>query len=502
MFIEADILMSQKLNVPIMAHPPDVESDLTYDEWLNKCKNSNKGLKLDFKSENVIEQCLIKLKMIKNELKMPIILNADVLQANYESPKVKINPQVFLNLSKTYYQNGILSIGWTSINSSKLNYSWLNVYEMYNLVKKHSLDSDNQVQLTFPVRLNWSIKSLYRLHWLHMFTGGSLTIWSHETDELTSYESMLLFRKLFSNSVIYYDLPKNYSDYLTQHIYAPSDELNKHLQESNDPLVSYYLRSFNFKADLWSSIGNVLISDYGALIHDYNSSIVTVKEYKSNEKMGILYELNAKFQLIPVKSASSTSIMTLLNNENLNKNSNNENNNYIDITNSLVDTTSSNRNNNNASVSVNLNEKSNNSILNNTTSTTPNDNECVKISFRSSQNENDNDNSIGIYLYISGLVRLEVNGVIKQEGNLNPASNLFEFTITDVGESKDIHIDINSYDLSMNKYSLQFLLKSSYAQNQKFFIKITSLSKYYAIGIDQLRLTDEILDPQDNQANY
>ena len=59
MFIEADILLVEdKHDEPIMAHPPEEESDLKFSEWLEICLTTEKGLKLDFKTNNSVEPCL------------------------------------------------------------------------------------------------------------------------------------------------------------------------------------------------------------------------------------------------------------------------------------------------------------------------------------------------------------------------------------------------------------------------------------------------------------
>lgn len=48
--IEADILLrGRDPKEPIMAHPPDNDSDITLRDWLAMVVNSEKGIKLDFK---------------------------------------------------------------------------------------------------------------------------------------------------------------------------------------------------------------------------------------------------------------------------------------------------------------------------------------------------------------------------------------------------------------------------------------------------------------------
>jgi hypothetical protein len=52
----------------------------------------------------------------------------------------------------------------------------------------------------------------------------------------------------------------------------------------------------------------------------------------------------------------------------------------------------------------------------------------------------------------------------------------------------------------MNKYSLQFLVKSPYVENQEFFISQTLLTDHHGLGIEELKISDEISDPQDRDS--
>ena len=48
--IEADVLMrGLDPREPIMAHPPETDSDITLHDWLKQVAASDKGIKLDFK---------------------------------------------------------------------------------------------------------------------------------------------------------------------------------------------------------------------------------------------------------------------------------------------------------------------------------------------------------------------------------------------------------------------------------------------------------------------
>jgi len=63
MMIEGDVLLrgqgtdDQQL-IPIMAHPPQTDSDITLYEWLQLATNAHKGIKLDFKSIESVDLAL------------------------------------------------------------------------------------------------------------------------------------------------------------------------------------------------------------------------------------------------------------------------------------------------------------------------------------------------------------------------------------------------------------------------------------------------------------
>ena len=70
MMIEADIQLGTVINdesgkrVPIMAHPPAKTSDLTFEEFIDTIIRSGKrkGVKIDFKDLEAVEDCLKHLK--------------------------------------------------------------------------------------------------------------------------------------------------------------------------------------------------------------------------------------------------------------------------------------------------------------------------------------------------------------------------------------------------------------------------------------------------------
>lgn len=133
---------------------------------------------------------------------------------------------------------------------------------------------------------------------------------------------------------------------------------------------------------------------------------------------------------------------------------------------------------------------------------------CVKISLRASKEllnlskpYANSPGSINIYIFTNGLIKVFVSNKLQQEANLQ-ASGKFDFFITDVGESKDIHIDMNSYEAATNsKLSIQLLVASKYLQGQEFHASVSLLGDDNAVGINSLRISNEIQDPQDRDNN-
>jgi len=79
--IEADVITGHLIDepeigdktdrIPIMGHPPAITSDLSLSEFLEACKDSNKKLKLDFKST---EAFTLALPVMENAFKVNIYL--------------------------------------------------------------------------------------------------------------------------------------------------------------------------------------------------------------------------------------------------------------------------------------------------------------------------------------------------------------------------------------------------------------------------------------------
>uniref|UniRef100_A0A3B3UR60 Protein FAM151A n=1 Tax=Poecilia latipinna TaxID=48699 RepID=A0A3B3UR60_9TELE len=118
MILEADVTLEgygtpNQKPVPIMAHPPDVYSDNTLDQWLDAVLDSRKGIKLDFKALDSVgfSLDLLKQKNSSRGINRPVWLNADILRG----PNVP--SFVFLQLIQKTFPDVTLSPGWMTLKS-------------------------------------------------------------------------------------------------------------------------------------------------------------------------------------------------------------------------------------------------------------------------------------------------------------------------------------------------------------------------------------------------
>uniref|UniRef100_A0A3Q4H2Z4 Family with sequence similarity 151 member B n=1 Tax=Neolamprologus brichardi TaxID=32507 RepID=A0A3Q4H2Z4_NEOBR len=114
LMIEADIVMrGRDPKEPIMAHPPDTDSDITLREWLEGVKEYGKGIKLDFKSMEAVSTSLVLLQEVLTEPYRPVWINADI----FSGPGGQIVPlehHTFLSVVTHLPSHTVLSLGWTT----------------------------------------------------------------------------------------------------------------------------------------------------------------------------------------------------------------------------------------------------------------------------------------------------------------------------------------------------------------------------------------------------
>ncbi|XP_030384866.1 protein FAM151B [Scaptodrosophila lebanonensis] len=222
--IEADIVLGTLNGVgeelPVMAHPPANDSDLTLADFLNQIKQYNeqtegaqKGVKLDFKSIEVFEGSLQILDESIPMMSYPIFMNADIISGPVEQNKtVPVDPARFFAGCMRYKQS-VLSIGWTtnwSGDHREGSYTQAQCDEMLEAIRWNNVLSTGQA-ITFPVRAGIAANSEEQLHQLVAAVNGTnestLTIWSSEGD----YVDVAQLRKLiFSFGVdrVYLDVPE------------------------------------------------------------------------------------------------------------------------------------------------------------------------------------------------------------------------------------------------------------------------------------------------------
>ncbi|XP_035660277.1 protein FAM151A-like [Branchiostoma floridae] len=151
--LEADILLRgqgthAQTDIPVMAHPPQTDSDNTFQEWLDAALESSKGLKLDFKSIGSVAPSLRILRNKSNLINRPVWLNADILRGpNTVNPGV--NAREFIDTVNRIFPECTLSIGWTTgfyYDRENEGYTRQMVEEM------HSYCGDLTQPVTFPIR--------------------------------------------------------------------------------------------------------------------------------------------------------------------------------------------------------------------------------------------------------------------------------------------------------------------------------------------------------------
>lgn len=209
--IEADVLLpsdGSEHGQPIMAHPPETNSDNTLQEWLAEVMKTNKGIKLDFKSLAAVRASMLFLQNVRQHLQRPVWMNADILPGPNGSSKV-VDARAFLDTVTSFFPDVTFSLGWTTgWHPEKVNegYSWTMVKEMDYIC------SGLTQPVTFPVRAALFRQSSSQLLWLLKKSNRySLTIWTGKDDSYTT-DDLLYIRDCFNKTQVFYDIlePQNH----------------------------------------------------------------------------------------------------------------------------------------------------------------------------------------------------------------------------------------------------------------------------------------------------
>lgn len=218
-FLEADVSLGHVAGnevgppIPIMAHPPKVTSDISLERWLDIviARQSNKGIKLDFKSIDIVEPSLQILQRHKVKLQFPLWLNADILPGPMNLHTTPVSAEKFLALCEEYFPNATLSVGWTTYwlpgyAMKNGRYSWNHVREMSDTLKCFS--NIDTTPVTFPVRGIFASRSIRQLQWLlEVFPQSTLTVWTGKPDNL-KLKDLTRIRESFPKSRVFYDIPE------------------------------------------------------------------------------------------------------------------------------------------------------------------------------------------------------------------------------------------------------------------------------------------------------
>lgn len=228
--IEADIVYGHLIDdqtkelQPIMAHPPNLVSDISLKSFLSQimdfnkgvAKEKQKGVKLDFKSTDVFQNSLPMLIELWNTMNYPVWINADIYRGPLNNTETTpVDAEIFFNGIKSL-PNATLSTGWTTrwgSNFTEGMYTNEQVNEMINGIKSNSVTNP----ITFPVRAGIAAQSVSQLDHLNKSLKDSndvtFTIWSSDNDnvDVDKLRNMIFH---FGLDKVYVDVPKDLSDKL------------------------------------------------------------------------------------------------------------------------------------------------------------------------------------------------------------------------------------------------------------------------------------------------
>lgn len=262
-----------------MAHPPDVDSNLTLADFLNQTIGSTKGIKLDFKTIMVVEPSLKMLQSATSGrgINNPIWLNADILPGPcYDKVCTPVDHVQFLSLCTSYFPQATLSISWTTgmnMTAPENYYNWTQVIPMGKLVSQISQP------ITFPIRAVLVQRSSKQIHWLlDLSETFTLTIWSAKYDKLDVQDLVTLRQTAVTDKRrIYYDLPPDQDK-------AFKDAL-KSADSGGDKGVT---DSFEWKAAATKQCEDVLVGRNSVMISGDGGEVISVKT---------LYKVYAQYYL-------------------------------------------------------------------------------------------------------------------------------------------------------------------------------------------------------------
>lgn len=227
MMIEADVSMGFVVGhedeiVPIMAHPPTFFSDLSLEDFMDRILEARnqglkKGVKLDFKSTEVLQEAFQTLPSYENEINFPFWLNGDVTNGPKGTGSAKIvSGSELIHLAQEFFPRATLSLGWvTSSHPDNGNYFYTEdqVQDLLNIMTASEIGNQT---VTFPIRAMFMANSEAVLTDLLTQTEAqtaTLTMWG--TDDIEDIESLKSVLDRIGRQRVYMDLPDDLADQLS-----------------------------------------------------------------------------------------------------------------------------------------------------------------------------------------------------------------------------------------------------------------------------------------------
>ncbi|XP_015173504.1 PREDICTED: protein FAM151B isoform X2 [Polistes dominula] len=224
MMLEADVVLgylttnSTNTNItnsiPIMAHPPETESDLSLEEFLMVVLNDgSKGIKLDFKSIEAFDGSKSILANKRKEFTVPLFLNADILPGPVDAKTLPVNSTLFLESAMKTFPESVLSVGWTTRYGSEPNitegqYTEEHIQNMVDTLTKNKVTQS----VTYPVRAGLAAGDINVMKTLidrsSSFGNATLTIWSSQGDNVDTNKLSELIKTIGIDKV-YVDVPQD-----------------------------------------------------------------------------------------------------------------------------------------------------------------------------------------------------------------------------------------------------------------------------------------------------
>ncbi|XP_028831571.1 protein FAM151A [Denticeps clupeoides] len=240
MVLEADVNIegygtTNQTNVPIMAHPPNIYSDNTLQEWLDAVLKSKKGIKLDFKSLQSVEPSLDILR-VKNQsgINRPVWLNADIMHGpNVPGIVPVVDATRFLKVIQQKFPQVTISPGWKVLYIPifpNVTYTHAMVEKMYKAIQQVPQ------KVTFPILALMARRGWPHISWLlSQSSRFSLTLWQGK--ENPTVKDLLFIRDNSSPQRIYYDI---YEPVLSQFKEAAKQRDRLRLFYPGGDLIDYF----------------------------------------------------------------------------------------------------------------------------------------------------------------------------------------------------------------------------------------------------------------------